>query len=73
MPRELERHLVVEPIPAELLACALNGEEPARLPLDQGVIAEYSDWDLISHTFNVREDGTAVLALIFETRARRAR
>ena len=73
MPRELERHLVVELIPAELLASALDGEEPARFPLEQGVIAEYSDWDLISHTFNVREDGTAVLALIFETRARRAR
>ena len=73
IPRELERHLVVELIPAEMLASVLSGEEPARFPLDQGVIAEYSEWDLISHTFNVRDDGTAVLAVIFETRARRAR
>ncbi len=51
MPRELERHLVVELIPAEMLASALSGEEPARLPLDQDVIAEYSEWDL-SHTLS---------------------
>ena len=72
MARELERHLVVEVIPAQMVAPTLSGEEPARFPLDQGVIAEYSEWDLISHTFNVRQDGIAVLAVIFETRARRA-
>jgi hypothetical protein len=71
--RELERHLVVEVISAEMLAPVLSGEEPGRFPLDQGVIAEYSDWDLVSHTFDVRDDGTAVLAVIFEIRARRAR
>ena len=73
MPRELERHLVVEVIPKEMLASTLTGEEPGRFPLDQGVIAEYSDWDLVSHTFSILNDGTAVLAVIFETRARRAR
>jgi hypothetical protein len=73
MPRELERHLVVEVIPKEMLASVLTGEEPGRFPLDQGVITEYSDWELVSHTFNVLNDGTAVLAVIFEARARRAR
>ncbi len=73
MPRELERHLVVEVIPKEMLASVLTGEEPGRFPLDQGVITEYGDWELVSHTFNVLNDGTAVLAVIFETRARRAR
>jgi hypothetical protein len=73
MPRELERHLVVEVIPAEMLASVLSGEEPGRVPLDQGVIAEYGDWELVSHTFDVRNDGAAILAVIFETKARRAR
>jgi len=72
VPKELERHLVVEVIPAQTLASALSGDEPGRFPLDEGVIAEYGDWDLISHTFDVREDGAAVLAVIFETKARRA-
>jgi len=73
MPRELERHLVVEVIPAEMLASVISGEEPGRFPLDQGVIAEYGDWELVSHTFDVRNDGAAILAVIFETKARRAR
>jgi len=73
MPRELERHLVVEVVPAEMLAAVLSGEEPGRFPLDQGVIAEYGDWELVSHTFDVHSDGSAILAVIFETKARRAR
>jgi len=73
MPRELERHLVVEVIPAEMLASVISGEEPGRFPLDQGVIAEYGDWELVSHTFDVRNDGAAILAVIFETKARRTR
>ena len=43
MPSELERHVVVEVIPKEMLASALTGEEPGRFPLDQGIIAEYND------------------------------
>jgi hypothetical protein len=72
MPRELERHLVVERIPAQMLASVLTGEQPGRFPLDQGVVAEYSEWELVSHTFDVRDDDTALLTVIFETRARRA-
>jgi hypothetical protein len=73
MPSELERQVVVEVIPKEMLASALTGKEPGRFPLDQGVIAECSDKELASHTFNVLNDGSAGLAVIFETRARRAR
>jgi hypothetical protein len=73
MPTELERHLVVEVVPAEMLASVLSGEEPGRFPLDQGVIAEYGDRKLVSRTFDIRDDGAAVLAVIPETKSRRAR
>lgn len=72
MPRELVRHLVVELIPAEVLAPVLAGEGAKRLPLAGG-LEVYSDWELVSHTFNVRDDETAVLAVIFEQRARRVK
>jgi hypothetical protein len=72
MPRELVRHLVVELIPAEVLAPVLAGEGAKRLPLAGG-LEEYSDWELVSHTFNVRNDETAVLAIIFEQKARRVK
>jgi hypothetical protein len=72
MPRELVRHLVVELIPADVLAPVLAGEGARRLPLAGG-LQEYSDWELVSHTFNVRDDDTAVLAVIFEQRARRVK
>ena len=55
-------------IPAEVLAPVLVGEGPCRFPLAD-VPAEYSDWELVSHSFNVREDHTAALAIIFERRA----
>ena len=42
MPRELVRHLVVELIPAEVLAPVLAGEGARRLPLAGG-LQEYSD------------------------------
>jgi hypothetical protein len=72
MPRELVRHLVVELVPAESLAPVLAREGPRRFPL-AGSLEEYSDWELVSHTFNVRDDDTAVLAVIFEQRARRVK
>jgi hypothetical protein len=50
----------------------LAGEGARRLPLAGG-LQEYSDWELVSHTFNVRDDETAVLAVIFEQRARRVK
>lgn len=48
----------------------LAGEGPRHFPLEDA-LEEYGDWELVSHTFNVREDGTAILALIFEQKARR--
>ena len=72
MPRELVRHLVVELIPAEALAPVLTGEGPRRFPLAGG-LEEYNDWELVSHTFDLRDDETAVLAVIFEQRARRVK
>ena len=48
-----------------------KGDEPDRFPLDQGVIAEYGDWELVSHTFDVRSDGSAILAVIVETKKQR--
>jgi len=50
MPRELVRHLVVELIPAEALAPVLAGEGARRFPLAGG-LEEYSDWELVSHSF----------------------
>jgi len=35
------------------------------------VIAEYGDWELVSHTFDVRSDGSAILAVIVETKKQR--
>jgi hypothetical protein len=70
--RELERHVVAVRIPAEALAPVFAGEGPGWFPLAD-VPAEYSDWELVSHTFNVLEDRTAVLTIIFERRAQRGR
>jgi hypothetical protein len=73
MPRELVRHLVVELIPADALAPVLAGEGPRRFPLRGALEEEYANWELVSHSFEVRDDDTAVLAVIFEQRARRVR
>jgi hypothetical protein len=69
----LERHLVVEVVPSEMLVSMLSGEEPGRFPLDQGLRTAYGDWELVSHTFDIRDDGAGMLAVIFKTEARRAR
>jgi hypothetical protein len=50
----------------------LAGEGPRRFPLAGGLV-EYNDWELVSHTFTVRDDDTAVIAVIFEQRARRVK
>jgi len=71
MAGELVRHLVVELIPAEDLAPVLAGEGSRSFPLE-GQLQEYADWDLVSHTFALRDDGSAVVALVLEQKARRA-
>ena len=65
--RELERHLVVEVMPADALAPVLAGERAGvQFPLG-GDLAQYKDWTLVSHTFEVQADGTAIFTAIFET------
>jgi hypothetical protein len=72
MPKELQRHLVVAPIPAQTLTPVLAGESPGHFPL-AGPFSEYGEWDLVSHTFEVRDDGSAILTAVFETRVRSRR
>jgi hypothetical protein len=65
--KELERHLVVEVMPAEMLAPVLAGERAGgQFPLGSA-LAQYNDWTLVSHTFDVQGDGTAIFTAIFET------
>ena len=72
MPKELQRHLVVVPMPAQTIGPVLAGERPGQFPL-AGPLAEYGEWDLVSHTFEVRDDGTAILTAVLETRVRTGR
>jgi len=69
----LERHLVVEVVSSEMLVSMLSGDEPGRFPLDQGLRVDYGDWELVSHTFDIRDDGAGILAVVFKIKARRAR
>jgi hypothetical protein len=65
--KELERHLVMEVMPAEMLAPVLAGERAGgRFPLGSA-LAQYNDWTLVSHTFEVQADGTAIFTAVFET------
>ena len=73
MPNQRERHLVVASIPAQTLAPVLAGESPGQFPL-AGPLAHYAEWDLVSHTFEVRDDGSsAILTAVLETRVRSSR
>jgi hypothetical protein len=65
--KELERHLVVEVIPAEALAPVLSGEcAGGQFPLGSS-LAQYADWTLVSHTFALQVDGAAIFTAVFET------
>jgi hypothetical protein len=66
--REVERHLVVEVMSAQTLSPLLAGEQKgAQFPLGGGALAQYNDWTLVSHTFEVQGDGTAIFTAVFET------
>jgi hypothetical protein len=69
MPNERERHLVVATIPAQTIAPVLAGERPGQFPL-AGPLAHYAEWELVSHTFEVSDDGSAILTAVLETRVR---
>ena len=71
MAGELVRHLVVELISAHDLAPVLAGEGSRSFPLE-GQLQDYADSDLVSHTFALRDDDSAVVALILEQKVRRA-
>jgi hypothetical protein len=59
--REVERHLVLEWIPKEHLLLGV-----CLFDL-KGTLSEYkSDWKLVSHAFDLQEDGSALLSCIFE-------
>jgi hypothetical protein len=60
-PQETERHLVLEWIPRESL---LLGTSVFDL---KGTLSEYdSNWKVVSHTFNIQEDGSGLLTCILE-------
>jgi hypothetical protein len=60
-PRDVERHLVVEWIPKENLLLG------ARVFDLQGTLSGYkSDWKVVSHAFDIQEDGSALLTCILE-------
>jgi hypothetical protein len=72
MPKELQRHLVAASIPAQTLAPVLAGERPGQFPL-VGPLAEYAEWDVVSHTFEVRDDDSAILTALLESKVRPSR
>jgi hypothetical protein len=60
-PRDVERHLVVEWIPKENLLLG------ARVFDLQGTLSGYkSDWKVVSHAFDIQEDGSALFTCILE-------
>ena len=60
-PREVERHLIVENIPKESLLLG------ARIFDLSGTLSLYkSDWKVVSHAFDIQEDGSALLTCVLE-------
>ena len=58
--REVERHLIVEQIPKENLFLASIFDL-------SGTLSEYKgDWQVVSHAFDIQEDGSALLTCILE-------
>ena len=72
---EAERALAVERVPKGKLAATLAGEETAVFELSEAQVlyAKAAGWSLVSHTFEVQADGSAVLSLMFGRRASRFR
>jgi hypothetical protein len=66
MPRDVERALVVELKPSQKLAPTLSGEGQSNFSLAGGIAEYKDDWTLVSHTFEVQPDGSAVFTVIFE-------
>ncbi len=61
IPLDVERNLIVEEIPRENLLLAAGVFDL------KGTLAQYkSDWRIVSHTFDIREDGSALLTCLLE-------
>jgi len=60
-PRDVERNLIVERIPKENLSLAAGVFDL------KGTLTQYkSDWRVVSHTFAIQEDGSALLTCLLE-------
>jgi hypothetical protein len=60
-PHGVERNLIVQQIPRESLSMAAGAFDLS------GALAHYkSDWRVVSHTFVLQEDGSALLTCILE-------
>ena len=60
-PHDVERHLIVEKIPKENLSLG------ARIFDLSGTLDLYkSDWKVVSHAFDIQEDGSALLTCLLE-------
>ena len=72
---EVERALAVERVPKGKLAATLAGEGTAVFELSEAQVlyAKADGWSLVSHTFEMQADGSAVLSLMFERKASRFR
>ncbi len=67
---EVERALAVERAKGKL-AATLAGEGTAVFELSEAQVlyAKADGWSLVSHTFEMQADGSAVLSLMFERKA----
>ncbi len=60
-PHDVERHLIVEKISKENLSLG------ARIFDLSGTLDLYkSDWKVVSHAFDIQEDGSAILTCLLE-------
>jgi hypothetical protein len=70
---DVERNLIIVLLEAVQLAPILSGEDAALIPIGAAQVGGAEDrfkpedgWCLISHTLTFREDGSAILSLLFE-------
>lgn len=68
---DVERALAVERIPKDKLAATLAGEGTSIFELSEAQVLyeKAGGWSLVSHTFEMQADGSAVLSLMFERKA----
>jgi hypothetical protein len=69
----VERNLIIVLLEAVQLAPVLSGEDAALIPIGGAQVGGAEDrfkpedgWRLISHTLTFRDEGSAILSLLFE-------